>query len=452
MRSALGCFRMNEVCYSETLQILERRSSILQFELIIFIAMVGVFVLGCFLFKLPVSISMVAAAVTGTIVSGKGIPIRHLVEGTFGYLDTILVIASAMIFMKVIQESGALDALSSLIIEKFHKKPGILLIFLMLIVMFPGMITGSSTAAVLSAGSIVAPVLIMMGIPLVETAAIIALGGMMGMIAPPVNVPAMIIGGGIDMPYVGFEIPLLLLAVPVAVFSIIFLGYKYARNLNYEELKKELNTEIRKKYGFKIYLPIIVILVLMILCKAAPNVVLNLGMPLIFLLGSVIGLFTGKKMNPLKISKDAVNSALPVLGILMGVGMFIQVMTLTGVRGFIVVNCLSLPAVLLYLGIAITIPLFGAVSSYGAASVLGVPFLLALLSKNQIATGSALSFIASLGDLMPPTALAGLFAAKVVGVENYFKVLKKCIIPSLVIVIYGILFIVFSNQIADLIF
>lgn len=421
-------------------------------ELILFVVMVAVFITGCFKFKLPVSISLVISSIIGMVISGNGFSIRHLVEGTFGYLDTILVIASAMMFMKVIQESGALDALSALIIEKFHKKPAILLIFLMFIVMFPGMITGSSTAAVLSAGSIVAPVLIMMGIPLVETAAIIALGGMMGMIAPPVNVPAMIIGGGIDMPYVGFEIPLLLLTVPIAIFSVIFLGYKYAKNIKYEELKAKLDTEIRKKYGFKIYLPIIVVLLLMVLGKAMPNVIPNLGMPLIFIIGCVVGLFTGKRMNPLKVSKDAVNSALPVLGILMGVGMFIQVMTLTGVRGFIVVNCLSLPAVLLYLGIAVTIPLFGAVSSFGAASVLGVPFLLALLSKNQIITGSALSLIASLGDLMPPTALAGLFAAKVVGVEDYTKVLKKCIIPSLITIIYGILFIVFSNQIAALIF
>lgn len=424
----------------------------MQFELIIFIAMVGVFTLGCFKLKLPVSISMVIAAITGTIVGGKGVPIRHLVEGTFGYLDTILVIATAMIFMKVVQESGALDALSSVFIEKYHRKPALLLIFLMFIVMFPGMITGSSTAAVLSAGSLVAPVLLMMGIPMVETAAIIALGGMMGMIAPPVNVPAMIIGGGIDMPYVGFGIPLLLLSVPIAIFSVLFLGYKYAKDLDYEAIKTKINIEARKEYGLKIYLPIVITLLLMIICKTMPNIIPNLGMPLIFLIGSIVGLFTGKKINPLIVAKEAVNSALPVLGILMGVGMFIQVMTLTGVRGFIVVNCLSLPAVLLYLGIAVTIPLFGAVSSFGSASVLGVPFLLALLNKDQILTGSALSLIASLGDLMPPTALAGLFAAQVVGVKNYVDVLKKCLIPSLVIIIYGIVFIVFSKPLASLIF
>jgi len=314
------------------------------------------------------------------------------------------------------------------------------------------MITGSSTAAVLTAGSLVAPVLIMMGIPVVNTAAIIAIGGMMGMIAPPVNVPVMIIGGGIDMPYVGFEIPLLLMSVPVAIFSVLFLGHKYVKNLNYEELKMKLDIDLDKKYGWTIYIPILVVIVLMVSTKMLPEYLPNLGLPLIFLIGSIVGVFTGEKFNLLKTTKEAVNSALPVMGILIGVGMFIQVMTLTGVRGFIVVNSLSLPTVLLYVGIAITIPLFGAISSYGSASVLGVPFVLALLSQDQIITAAALSLIASIGDLMPPTALAGMFAAQVVGVENYVDVLKKTMIPAAIIIASGILFIVFSNPLASLIF
>ena len=64
--------------------------------------------------------------------------------------------------------------------------------------------------------------------------------------------------------------------------------------------------------------------------------------------------------------------------------MFIQIMTLTGVQGFLVVSVLALPAWLMYVGIATSIPLFGAVSAFGAASVLGVPFLLALLGRNEI--------------------------------------------------------------------
>ena len=321
----------------------------------------------------------------------------------------------------------------------------------MFISMFPGMITGSSTASVLTAGSIVAPILLLIGIPIVETATIIALGGLCGMIAPPVNIPAMIIGGGIDMPYVGFTIPLLLLTVPVAIFSVLFLGLKHVKKIDYDKIKNEIDFSAINQYGFKLYIPILVALFLMTMDKVLPNV-FGLGMPLIFIISAVVGVFCGKKINFLTVSKKAIGESLPVMGILMGVGMFIQIITLTGVRGYIVVNSLSLPQSLVYIAMAITIPLFGAVSSFGASSVLGVPFLMVFLAKNQIITGSAISFIASLGDLMPPTALAGIFAAQIVGMKNYTPVLKKALIPALFIIIYSIVMIIFSKELAALIY
>lgn len=421
----------------------------MQFELIIFIAMVAVFAGGCFFLKLPVSISMVLSAITGALVGGQGIPLRHLVEGTFSYVDTILVITAAMIFMRVIQASGALDALSALIIEKFHKVPALLLCLIMLVIMFPGMITGSSTAAVLSAGSIMAPVLMLMGVPVLETGCIIAMGGILGMIAPPVNIPAMLIGGGIDIPYVGFEGPLALLTFPLAFLFVLMFGYKYVKKLSYEEIAPKLNTEPRKKFGFRIYIPIFVAVILMVVNKAVPAVP-DLGMPLVFLISAAVGLFTGYKVKVLETCKEAVNSVLPVLGILMGVGMFIQIMTLTGVRGYIVTTCISLPNLLLYVAMAIALPLFGAVSSYGAASVLGVPFLLAFLSKDQVITAAAISLIAALGDMMPPTALAGIFAAQVVGLDKYTKILKRCLVPAVILVVWAIVIIVFSPQLAKI--
>ena len=168
-------------------------------------------------------------------------------------------------------------------------------------------------------------------------------------------------------------------------------------------------------------------------------------MPLVFLISAIVGCFTGYKVNLAKVAKDSINSVLPVMGILMGVGMFIQIMTLTGVRGLIVTSCLSLPGWALYVAMAVSMPLFGAVSSFGSASVLGVPFLLAFLNKEEIIVAAALSLIASLGDMMPPTALAGIFAAQVVGLEKYTPVLKKCLVPCLMIIVWGILFILGAN-------
>jgi hypothetical protein len=73
------------------------------------LVMVGVFVLGAFALKLPIAVAMSLAAVSGAVAAGEGIPLRHLVEGTFGYLDTILIIASAMIFMKTVERIGLLE-------------------------------------------------------------------------------------------------------------------------------------------------------------------------------------------------------------------------------------------------------------------------------------------------------------------------------------------------------
>ena len=418
-------------------------------ELIAFLVMVGVFLLGCFLCKLPVSLSMVLASVAGAIAGGQGIALRHLVEGMFAYVDTIMVIATAMIFMKVIQESGALDAIASLIIQRFHKVPALMLIFIMIIIMFPGMITGSSTASVLSAGSIMAPVLMLMGVPVLETACILAMGGVLGMIAPPTNIPAMIIGAGIDIPYSGFGLPLTMLTFPLAFLFVLMFGYKYVKNMNYVEVEAKLNTDSRERFGFKVYIPLLLAIVLMVLNKAVPAIP-DIGMPLVFLISAVVGCFTGYKFNFFKAAKESVHSALPVMGILMGVGMFIQVMTLTGVRGLIVTSCLSLPSFARYLALAISMPAFGAISSFGSASVLGVPFLLSFLAKDQIIVAAALSLVASLGDMVPPTALAGIFAAKVVGMENYTPILKKCLIPCLIVVIWAILFIVFADQLSFL--
>lgn len=417
-------------------------------ELIVFIAMVGTFMLGCFAAKLPVSVSMLLASIVGALVAGQGIPVRHLVEGTFSYIDTILTIATAMIFMKVVEKSGALDALTSLIIEKFHKVPALLLILIMLVIMFPGMITGSSTASVLSAGSIMAPILILMGIPKVRTASIIAMGGLLGMIAPPTNIPAMIICGGIDMPFVGFMAPLAILTFPLAFLFVLMLGLKYVRKLNYAELEPKLDKQLRTQYGARIYLPIIVLLVLL-LANSIFSSLPKVGTPVMFLISAFVGLFTGKKFNILFTSKDAVKDVLPVMGILMGVGMFIQIMTLTGVRGLIVNASISLPGGWLYAAIAVTVPLFGAISSFGSASVLGVPFTLAMISGNSVLIVAALSLVAGVGDMMPPTALAGIFAAQVVGESNYVKVLKKSLVPIIILLAYAMVFIIFSKPIGS---
>jgi len=407
-------------------------------EYLVFFLMIAVFAvmaMGC---KLPIGISLVISAVAGALLGGQGVPVRHLIEGSFGYFDTILIIVTAMIFMRVLQVSGILDTITSLLLRTFYKRKFSLLMTVMVIIMFPGMITGSSTVAVLSTGTLIAPVLIKLGLPKVKTAALIAMGAILGMIAPPVNILVMIMGGGVDMPYVGLTIPLLIIVIPLAIVISLWLGYRDIHIIDQARMQEILPESLEKKVGLRLYLPLLIVFVLMLTQSLSLPPIPDIGIPAIFLVGSLAGMFSGRRFNFFTATQEALQAAMPILCILAGVGMFIQIMTLTGGRGWTVLSFLSLPPALLYVGIATSMPLFGAVSAYGSASILGVPFILAMINKNAIITSSALSAIAGLGDLMPPTALAGIFAAQVVGEKNYFKVLRYCMIPAFFELVMGI--------------
>ncbi len=226
--------------------------------------MLAAFLLANLLLKLPVSLSMMIGAVAGALAGGQGIPLRHLAEGAFAYLDTIMTISCAMIFMTVMKESGALEALKTAIVKRFRKVPVLMLFLLTATVMFPGMITGSSTAAVLSTGALVAPVLLLMGIPKEKAGAIISIGAIMGMAAPPVNIPAMLICAGVDIPYTGFAGPLFLLTVPCALICSLVLGLRYCRKVDYEKMSGSLDFEIGRKYGIRLYIAAVVLVFLLV--------------------------------------------------------------------------------------------------------------------------------------------------------------------------------------------
>ena len=240
------------------------------------------------------------------------------------------------------------------------------------------------------------------------------------------------------MPYVGLTFPLLIIVVPLAVIFSLLLGYRDIQILDYKNMLSILPQSFVRDFGWRHFLPLIVVFLLMVVQSFSLSFIPDIGIPAIFLAGSLVGLFCGRRFNFFKVTQDAIQEAWPILCILAGVGMFIQIMTLTGGRGWTIISFLSLPPVLLYLGIAVSMPLFGAVSAYGSASILGVPFILALISKNAILTSAALSAIAGLGDLMPPTALAGIFAAQVVEEKNYFKVLRHCLFPAFLLLAMGL--------------
>ena len=417
--------------------------------------MIAVFVAAAFVAHLPIAAALCLSAAAGALAAGDGFALRHLVEGEFGYLDTIMVIACAMIFMKTLQKTGFLDAFSVWVIRKFRRLPALLSLGMMALIMAPGMITGSSIASVLTTGALVAPVLVTLGVSPEKAGAAISMGALLGMVAPPVSIPSMMICAGVDIPYVGFTLPLLFCTVPLAVLFALTMIYPDIRSFSDDDaLEEQLGKMGARPLSLRLSLPVI-LLVLLIAAEqflAGASFWHFLGMPLIFLIAAAAGLLSGASWNPWEALTEAVDDSLPIMGILMGVGMFIQIMALTGAQGFIVVSALSIPSWALLAGVLVSMPLFGAVSAYGSASVLGIPFLLALLDYNVVIVASALGMLASMGDLMPPGTLSPFFAARALNVKDRFAIAKRCVLPGIAVVLWAAVVIAFSNRLAHYLF
>lgn len=78
------------------------------------------------------------------------------------------------------------------------------------------------------------------------------------MIAPPVNVLVMTIGGGIDLPYIGFDLPLALFSFPLAILTSIYLGYRYVEKDKLARVIERSRAQ-SSEGGFLLYVPLLVV-------------------------------------------------------------------------------------------------------------------------------------------------------------------------------------------------
>lgn len=497
---------------------------LLEIELLYFVAMIATFIVLLLACKLNAGVSLMCSALVGgllyAIVSGNWYALnpRYYIEGAFGYIDTILVIVTAMIFIGGMEACGALDYVSAILVKALRKFPTILLLSFMLILMLPGMITGSSLSAIISCGAIVAPIMLKMGIPKQKVGAIVAFGAILGMVAPPINIPVMVICDVVDIPYTGFDLPLVLLTFPMAIVitlllsrrfkkqesaevskknwletgillgligvvyaallvvffisrnpesalfaqtklygalaiifgvlvaisvAILLLGKPYCVTISKEESAEIVDMNVLKELKWYVISPIIALVVLFLLQSVLPSIVGLWGTPLLFVLAFIPALFIGRKKNAIEVVKNGVGKSISAMSLLMGVGMFLEIMTLNGVRGYFVINALCLPNVWQYISIAVAMPLFGGVSAFGSASILGGPFVMALLGiADEIFVASALSLVAATGEFLPPTAMSANFSAQVVGEKKYSNITKAAILPLLLILAYSLAFII----------
>lgn len=431
---------------------------ILQIEIIL-IVMVAAYALAKW--KLSVEWSMLSAAIAGGIAGAFintpviGQLARHLVEGAFTYLDVVLIFVTATIFMDIVRESGGVNYIVRSIIKNFYNKRVIALVLLMLLLLIPGAFTGAGSVSLLVVGAPVALALGYLGIPKIKVTAIIFILAGLSAAAPPVNIWAMITCAGTAIPYVGFELPLAIPILILGTFTILFLGWKKEGSVNMEVALKEMPEVPAGMSGWRVLLPFLVFFGLIIASRIWPFSMPILGLPLEFVIAALIALLVSpKRINILVLSRETVKRLLPLIATMIIVGILQQIMTVTGVRGLISFSVISIPLTLLFISLAVIIPVSEGILTYGAAAILGIPLIWYFDSIGLHATVAiaGLSLLWPLGDGLPPTALIGRLSVMVSEYKgSYWKFLKNTWVPWSIITLVGILMVVFSARLAFLV-
>ena len=404
--------------------------------------------------KMSVELSMLSAAVAGGLIGAffKTPPLgelaRHLVEGSFTYLDVILVFMTATIFMAIVSESGGVNYVVRGIIKYFYNVRILALLMLMIIILIPGALTGAGSVSLLVVGAPMAMALGYLGIPRKKVAAILFIVAGLSAAAPPVNIWAMILSAGTAIPYVGFELPLGVPVILLGTFTVLFLGWKKEGESNRESALKDMPEVPAKMSWWRVLLPFLVFFGLVVAYRLWPFTTPILGLSLQFVLAALVALLVSpQRIKILKLSRDTVKRLLPLLATMIIVGMLQQIMTATGVRGLLSFAVISTPVILLFILLSIIIPFSEGVLTYGGAAIIGIPLVWFLDSIGLHATVviAGLSLLWPLGDGLPPTALIGRLSVMVSEYKgSYWTFLRSTWVPWLLITIIGILMVIFS--------
>jgi CitMHS family citrate-Mg2+:H+ or citrate-Ca2+:H+ symporter len=403
--------------------------------------------------KLSTELAMFAAALGGALAGGFGLPPRHIAEGAMTYLDINLIFITATLFMNILKESGGVAFTVRGILTRFHRSRTLLVILLTLLLLLPGALTGAGSVTVLITGGMVAIVLETMGVSRVRTAAIVFIIAGLSAAAPPVSLWAMMTAAGVNMPYVGFFWPLLIPCVLLSLATIFLLGWK-GEKVDLEKALTELPEPPAGMGWWKVLLPFVVFVGLIGVGRQWPHTTPIIGLPMMFVAAAATSfLLSPIRVDVLRISRETMEQLLPLIGTLTCVGVLVQIMTLTGVRGLLAVTAVTLPVALVFATLFLVLPVSEAVLMWGAAPVLGVPLVLLFnnIGLNPIVALAGMSVIWPLGDALPPTAIIGRLTVDVVGYrESYLKFLKACLVPGFVIMIVGTLMVIYSARLSFL--
>ena len=423
---------------------------------IVLVAMVAAFVISSLLLKSPDISLAIAATVAVCFGCGFGwtdsLP-RVLVEGLFVNLDIALLFIAASIFVNIYSKTGAIDVVTRKIVSRVSNK-WILLAIMGVMMIIPGALTGAGSISIFVLGSMVTTVVSAMGLSKKKTAAFVFMFAIMSAAAPPVNLWAMMIASGCDIPYVGFDVPLLAPLAVCALFTIIFLGWG-SKPKSKEEILAQL-PEAPKMSAWRIVTPLVVLIALFLASNYLAHSIPVLGLPLMFIICAIVAALC-KKMQYLYndgadfyfMDNDTFEQIFPLIATVLSVGMLQNAMSATGVKGLIGITFITMPVYLIYATVLFVAPVLQGALNYGSAVVFGAPliFMFNSMGYDPKIAAIALSLMFPIGDCLPPSRITGRLAIEATGYEGkYTSFLLTVLAPCLVLGLISLAMLIWPNS------
>ena len=378
---------------------------------------------------------MFVASVAGSLTAGMGVRFREIVEGPFGLLDTALSVCTASVFVWLMYSSGSFDMLFNSICK--IKNRTLKAFAVLLYIALPAALTGFATSSVLTTGKKVAENLKGRNVDNKKITALVAGGAFIGMIMPPNCIPAMVAanaaGSVLPTPYVGFFLPLLITAVP----SYIVYALMFRSSLSSVEGESESDKASWQKFGLGFVFGLVI--VLMLVEGLLSSYVYIGGNTLIFTLASIAVIALCKGFGSFKKALDTVSDGLETavwpVALMLVIGSFVEVSSMSGVRGYFSLKILpyDVPDVMLVM-IAIVLVL-GAFIGEAIPAFLTTyaVYPISWLANTVVVTGCAVplacvSLLSCRNGLIEKT-------AKLLGTDTKYKDVIASMIPALVITV-----------------
>jgi len=204
--------------------------------------------------------------------------------------------------------------------------------------------------------------------------------------------------------------------------------------------------------------PLAVLVVLALASRYAAFSIPTLGFPLIFGICALVTVAIDPVRRSagrwLEVVNDTVEQVFPLVATMVSVGVLVNVLAATGVRGLIAISFVALPIVGIYVTSLAVCPLAQGSLGFGSAVILGTPliFVFNAVGANVTVVAAAFSFLFALGDCLPPSRIVGRTAIETVGYQgSYLSFLRATAVPWLAMGLVSVGMLVFANRLAWLV-